>query len=69
MARRNVKVGDVVVIVDVNEARCHWAMGRVMKVHSGRDNLVRVVDVLSRGKMMARPVTKVVVALQSEDLL
>ena len=38
----NVKVGDVVLIKDVNKPRITWWKGRVEKLIEGKDGLVKV---------------------------
>src|ERR1044071_2160147 len=36
----------------------HWPLGRIMKIFPGKDNLVRVVEVLMKGKVFKRPIVK-----------
>jgi len=66
--KRNVAVGDVVMVVDTNEARCHWPLGRVMKVFPGTDGLVRSVELVVRDKTITRPISKLVMLVEGEDL-
>ena len=55
----NVKVGDVVLMVDQNNPRGRWPLARVAKVYPGSDGRVRVVDVnAAGGKTYRRPITK-----------
>lgn len=57
----NLKEGSLVLLINSNTPPHHWPMGRVMKVYSGNDNMVRVVDVqTSDGKMHSRAVSKIV---------
>ena len=39
-AKRNAKVGDVVLIKDKNQARLHWPTGTIVKVNTSKDGLV-----------------------------
>lgn len=41
-------------------------MGRITEVYPGNDGGVRVVDVLAQGKVLRRPITKLVSILDSE---
>lgn len=43
--RRNLQVGDIVIIQDNNALRGNWKLGRVSKVFAGSDGKVRRVDV------------------------
>lgn len=53
------KIGDLVFIADGNLARNCWPRGRVVAVHPGKDGIVRVVDVASKGGVLRRPTRKV----------
>ncbi|XP_069133231.1 uncharacterized protein [Argopecten irradians] len=43
--KRNMRIGDVVLIMDDNQARNHWRMGRVEETFRGEDGFVRKVKV------------------------
>ena len=58
--RDNVKVGDIVLLVDKNAPRACWPIGLVTEVVQGRDNLVRSVRIKAKDKVYMRPVTKIV---------
>lgn len=55
----NLKVGDVVIVIDPNAARREWKFGRIECTYPGRDQLVRVVDVRIGGKVLKRPITTI----------
>lgn len=55
----NLKVGDVVMVIDPNAARREWKVGRVQSTFPGSDNLVRVVDVRIGDKVVRRPITRI----------
>ena len=67
--RDNCCIGDLVLVVDENEARCHWPLGRVTAVYSSADGLVRSVQVFAKGKQIRRPVTKLVSIMKNEDMM
>jgi hypothetical protein len=58
--KTNVKIGDLVLIVDENTPRNLWPLGIVDEVKFGRDSLVRSVRVRTRSTVLVRPVTKIV---------
>lgn len=71
-AEENIKVGDIVAVTHENLPPTQWCIGRVIAVHAGEDNLVRVVTtqhydpVKERQYIRQRPVQKIVLIL-SED--
>ena len=74
-ARRNVKVGDVVIIQDTNQIRGKWKLGRVTCADpSLRDGFVRNVDVQYKNPgsqsftTVKRPVQRLVVVLVPIDV-
>lgn len=57
----NLKVGDVVLLLNPNAPPLHWPLGKVTKVVCGKDGHVRVVEVqTSDKKLHTRAVSKVV---------
>ena len=55
--KKNLKVGEVVVVIDADMARRDWKVGRIEQVYPGNDGLVRVVDVKVRGRTLRRPIS------------
>ena len=55
----NLKVGDVVMVIDPNAARREWKVGRIECTYPGRDDLVRVVDVRVGDKVLRRPISRI----------
>jgi hypothetical protein len=53
-------VGNVVVITSSNLPLMSWQMGRVIDVHPGADQVVRVATVKTADGVMKRPVVKLV---------
>jgi hypothetical protein len=58
MPQRNIKPGDIVLLMESNVPRGSWPLGRIVKVYYGEDNLVRSADVKTRLGELQRPVTK-----------
>ncbi|XP_043482132.1 uncharacterized protein LOC122511132 [Leptopilina heterotoma] len=56
--RSPVKINDLVVIKNENLPPSKWALGRVTKVHAGRDGLVRTATLKTASGMLTRPVVK-----------
>lgn len=77
--RRNVRVGDVVLVQDSNAVRCKWKLAQVIKADSGRDGVVRDEDLRykvvneskgydgARDKVMNRSVHRLIVLLSKEN--
>nr|XP_029708964.1 uncharacterized protein LOC115255174 [Aedes albopictus] len=61
VAKENMKVGDVVKMADPKVPRGDWPLGRVVKVYTGDDGLVRYADVRTQNTTLRRPVTKLAV--------
>ena len=62
----NLRVGDVVIILDEMTPRNLWPLARVTEVIHGRDGLVRTVKVRTKRTELVRPITKVVL-LEAAD--
>lgn len=56
----NMQIGDLVLIQEDNMPSSRWAMGRVIKLHPGKDGLVRVVTLKTQGGELDRPIVKLV---------
>jgi hypothetical protein len=48
------KVGDLVLVIEPNQTRRQWKRGKIVKVHVGRDRIVRVVDVELAGGVLKK---------------
>lgn len=61
------KTGDLVILIDDTKRVLHWPMARIMEVHPGEDNIVRVVTVkCANGTTFKRAVTKIAVLPKGE---
>lgn len=72
-AEENIKVNDVVAIMQENLPPTQWCIGRVSEVHKGEDGLVRVVTTQHYDKATGRtfskqrPIQKVCVLVDKDD--
>ena len=58
--KSNVKVGDLVLLLDENNPRRLWPLGLVVDVREVRDGLVRSVRVKTKSTELVRPISKLV---------
>ena len=56
----NLKVGDLVLMLNESSPRGSWPLGLVIETSIGRDGLVRSARIRSKGSEFVRPVTKLV---------
>ena len=56
--RRNLKVNDLVLVVDKTIPRGRWLLGRCMKVFPGRDGRVRTAEIKTKESSLIRPISK-----------
>ena len=54
----NLKIGDLVLVVDYETPRGSWPVGRIVRVFPGCDDVVRAAEVKTKFGVMKRPVTK-----------
>ena len=57
---RDLKVDDVVLVIQPDSPRGRWPLGRVTGVYPGRDGHIRVAEVVSGAKTVIRPITKLI---------
>lgn len=63
----NVKVGDIVLMVDNRLPRNSWPLARVTEVFPGQDGLVRSVEIKTNSGVYLRPVQKLCLLESSSD--
>ena len=56
---QNVKVGDLVIVLDESMSRKDWPLGRIIEVYPGKDGLVRSLKVQTAKNRYVRPINKV----------
>ncbi|XP_070546549.1 uncharacterized protein [Ptychodera flava] len=64
--KRNLEVGDVVLVKDENTARNVWPLGRVIKIMPDGKGLVRRVMVKTKNSVLERPYDKLCVLLEAD---
>lgn len=64
--RRNLQVGDLVVIFNPDLPRCRWNLGRVLELFPGRDGNVRNVSVKTKDGVYQRPIQKLGLIAENE---
>ncbi|GBN43931.1 hypothetical protein AVEN_254610-1 [Araneus ventricosus] len=57
--KKSVKVGDLVVLIEDNMPTFKWPLGRVTKLYSGNDTLIRVVKVKTQSGEYKRAISRV----------
>ena len=67
--KTNVKIGDIVIMVNENLPRCHWPLARISYVKVSSDGLVRSVKVKRENKEYERPLSKLILILEDEGNL
>ncbi|KAL0894301.1 hypothetical protein ABMA27_014299 [Loxostege sticticalis] len=65
--QENLKTGDIVVIHDANLPPGKWALGRIVELHPGKDNFVRVVSIKTKTNIIKRPITKISLLLTDSN--
>lgn len=65
--RKNLEVGDLVVIKDDNLLPTKWKLGRISKTHPGADSSVRVVTVKTALSELKRPIVKLCPLLLNDE--
>lgn len=64
--KANFKLNELVLIKEENCPPCRWIMGRIIKVHTGKDDLVRVATLRTKNGQCKRPIGRLI-KLISED--
>ena len=55
--KQDVKVGDLVWLLEKGTGRNNWPMGRIVEVINGKDGKVRVIKVMKCGMLFTRNIT------------
>ncbi len=64
--KRNIQVGDVVLVVDNQAPRNSWPLGLVEETYPDNNGLVRSVKVKTKSTVLVRPVVKLCLLLEQE---
>jgi hypothetical protein len=65
--KRNLEVGDLVILKEENVPPSKWIMGRVTQLHTGTDGNCRVVTVRTATNILKRPIVKLVLLLSDKE--
>ena len=63
--QKNLKTGDLVIVVQDNAPRSSWTLGRVVRPVPGTDGRVRAAEVRTSRGIYTRPVAKLCVLEES----
>ena len=55
----NIKIDDIVWVLDKENEVGRWPLGRVIEMSTGRDERIRVVKLLCEGKTITRPIRRI----------
>ena len=66
-SRRNLTVGDVVLVAAGNTNRNYWTLGRIQQVFPDKKGFVRKVRVKVKSAVLERPVDKLVLLVEKEQ--
>lgn len=58
-AEDNIRVGDLVLVLEDNQPPSKWAVGRIVEAHPGSDGRVRVVSIRAKDSVYKRSIVKV----------
>ena len=64
--KRNLKVGDIVLVVDADSPRCSWPLGKVTEVVPDKSGVVRKAIVKTRNGEVLRPLSKMCMILEND---
>ncbi len=66
--KRDFQMGDVVLIVDNVAPMSSWIMGKVIQIMQDKRGLTRQVKIKTKSTCLNRPITKICLLLEAEDL-
>lgn len=55
----NVEIGELVLLREDNLPPSQWELARILEVHKGTDNLIRVVTIKTPSTTLKRPICKI----------
>ncbi|XP_052470971.1 uncharacterized protein LOC128027405 [Carassius gibelio] len=67
VVKKNLNVGDLVLVVDPTAPRGSWPLGRVLETKPDRKGLVRSVKLQTQTSILDRPITKLCRILETEE--
>ena len=65
---RNLKIGDIVLVIENNAPRRKWRLGRVVEQFPDRQGIVRTVEIQTQYGRIRRPISGWCLILKSDDI-
>eukprot|EP00112_Aurelia_sp_Birch-Aquarium-sp1_P026917 Seg987.5 transcript_id=Seg987.5/GoldUCD/mRNA.D3Y31 product="hypothetical protein" protein_id=Seg987.5/GoldUCD/D3Y31 len=65
--KRNIQQDDVVLVMDANQPRGHWLLGRIVGVNSDDNGIVRSAEVKTIHGIHRRPITKLILLVPHNE--
>ena len=65
--KRSLCINDIVLVKDNRTPPCQWPLGRIIRIHPGPDQLVRVATVKTKTGTFVRPIVKLCLLVPTED--
>ena len=65
--KRNLRINDIVLVKDNRTLPYQWPLGRIIRIHPGPDQLVRVVTVKTKTGTFIRPIVKLCLLSPSDE--
>ena len=65
--KRNIEVGDIVIIKDDNTARNNWPLARVIKMIQDKKGFVRSATLKSSFFTLKRPIDKLILLMENNE--
>lgn len=66
--KRSFVTGDIVLVADSTAPRGSWLLGRILQTFPGTGGLVRSVKVQTKHNILERPITKICLLLEADEL-
>lgn len=66
VVKRNLQIGDVVLVIDERSLRNSWPLGRIIELQPDRHGLVRQVKLKTKSVEMIRPIDKLCLILEGD---
>ena len=64
---RDFRIGDVVLVVDPEQPRGRWPLGRIVEIFPGADGHVRAVSVRIGQSVLKRSITRLCLIMPEEE--
>lgn len=65
--KKNLNIGDIVLVVDPTSPRGSWPLGRVLETRPDGRGLVRSVKLQTKTSVLERPITKLCRILEADE--